>query len=94
MSKGIFVAFDGVGRHFAYAVHWEDVLPADAPVSAEERMREEREQRRAIDGYEAEARQRGGELRLLSPDEYADIVLKRDLPARSPVPSIPASERY
>lgn len=59
---GMFVAFDGDGRHFAYARHWLS-CPAD-----------EDEQRRIIAEYAYHARRLGGRIRYLTRDEYRAIV--------------------
>lgn len=87
--KGIFVAFDEKGRHYAYAKHWDDAVPADALIAPADREREVRDQKRAIEAMSSEARQRGGEVTLLTPAEYADIVLGKTELAHSPVPAIP-----
>jgi len=62
-NHGIFVAFDAEGRHFAYAKHWLD-CPGD-----------ELEQQVTVAAYISEAREKGGEVRLLSPVEFREQVL-------------------
>lgn len=64
--NGIFVAFDADGRHFAYARHWNDIIGF------------EEEQKETVAEYEQEARAKGGEIRLLTLDEYQRVVLARE----------------
>lgn len=61
-AEGVFVAFDGDGRHFAYATHW--IGSGD-----------EADQKATILAYAREARERGGEMRFLPLDEFRRIVL-------------------
>lgn len=61
--RGVFVAFDGAGRHFAYAKHWIGSGDEDG-------------QKATIREYAREARSKGGELRFLSIDEYRRTVLE------------------
>jgi len=63
---GIYVAFDGEGKHFAYAVRWTMAILTDAKITQKERRREERGQHKVVDSYRAEAIRKGGELRLLT----------------------------
>jgi transcription antitermination factor NusG len=69
MARGIYVAFDQGGRHFAYAKHPDDCPEHHADQEAEvERMR-------------GSAKVRGGSVRLLSPEEFKREIARVDPPA-------------
>jgi len=65
-SYGIFVAFDRKDRHFAYAKHWKEFPEGE--------LRED--QKSVIRNYEQEAFNKGGYLRLLSPNEFRVLMLE------------------
>lgn len=70
--RGIYVAFDGEGRHFAYAKHPEDIREIEGLKDPD---REARQQQAAIDSYRRQARELGGDVELLTPDEYQRRVI-------------------
>lgn len=76
--RGIYVAFDRDGNHFAYAKHPDDIreLPGIKDPDGEAA-----EQRRAIAGYRRQAKRKGGKVELLTPDEYQRRVIDTRPPA-------------
>lgn len=71
-SRGVYVAFDGDGKHFAYAAHPKTI--EETPGLSDPAF-ERKQQEACVANYRSQARRLGGKVLLLSPEEYKDQVL-------------------
>jgi len=62
---GCYVAYDAGGRDYAYALH-------------PDRCEDQPDQQREVNRMRKQARARGGSVKLLSPDEFSELIAQKE----------------